>query len=58
VLSSGGAGDAEDDDMDFYRIDELLTDQEREVRDRVRTFSDKEILPIINDYWERASWPP
>jgi len=43
--------------MDFYRIDDLLTEQEREVRDRVRTFSDKEILPIINDYWERAEFP-
>jgi glutaryl-CoA dehydrogenase len=43
--------------MDFYRIDDLLTDEEREVRDRVRTFSDKEILPIINDYWERAEFP-
>ena len=43
--------------MDFYRIDELLTDEEREVRDGVRTFSDKEVLPIINDYWERAEFP-
>jgi glutaryl-CoA dehydrogenase len=43
--------------MDFYRIDELLTDEEREVRDRVRTFSDKEIVPVINDYWERAEFP-
>jgi glutaryl-CoA dehydrogenase len=42
---------------DFYRIDDLLTDEEREVRDRVRTFSDKEIVPIINDYWERAEFP-
>jgi alkylation response protein AidB-like acyl-CoA dehydrogenase len=51
---------------DFYRIDDLLTDVEREVRDRVRAFCDKEVTPIINDYWERAefpfelvpSWPP
>jgi glutaryl-CoA dehydrogenase len=42
---------------DFYRIDELLTAQEREVRDRVRAFCDKEVLPIINDYWERAEFP-
>jgi glutaryl-CoA dehydrogenase len=42
---------------DFYRIDDLLTDEERGVRDRVRTFSDKEIVPIINDYWERAEFP-
>jgi glutaryl-CoA dehydrogenase len=42
---------------DFYRIDELLTAEEREVRDRVRAFCDKEVLPIINDYWERAEFP-
>jgi glutaryl-CoA dehydrogenase len=43
--------------IDFYRIDELLGDEEREVREWVRTFCDKEVLPIINDYWERAEFP-
>jgi glutaryl-CoA dehydrogenase len=43
--------------IDFYRIDDLLTDAEREVRDRVRAFCDKEVTPIINDYWERAEFP-
>jgi glutaryl-CoA dehydrogenase len=42
---------------DFYRIDELLGDEELVVRDRVRAFCDKEVLPIINDYWERAEFP-
>ena len=42
---------------DFYRIDDLLTEAEREVRDRVRAFCDKEVTPIINDYWERAEFP-
>ncbi|HEV3505920.1 MAG TPA: acyl-CoA dehydrogenase family protein, partial [Actinomycetes bacterium] len=42
---------------DFYRIDDLLTDAEREVRDRVRAFCDKEVTPVINDYWERAEFP-
>jgi glutaryl-CoA dehydrogenase len=42
---------------DFYRIDDLLTDAEREVRDRVRAFCDKEVSPVINDYWERAEFP-
>ena len=36
---------------------ELLTDDEREIRDRVRKFVDTEVLPIINDYWERAQFP-
>jgi glutaryl-CoA dehydrogenase len=44
-------------ELDFYRIDDLLEPQEREVRDRVRSFCDKQVLPIINDYWERAEFP-
>jgi glutaryl-CoA dehydrogenase len=42
---------------DFYRIDDLLTDDERGVRDRVRRFCDNEVVPIIGDYWERAEFP-
>lgn len=42
---------------DFYLMDELLTEEERHVRDTVRAFSDKEVIPIINDYWERAEFP-
>ena len=42
---------------DFYLIDELLTDEERRIRDRVRAFCDREVAPIINDYWERAEFP-
>src|SRR6266542_4049339 len=43
--------------LDFYRIDDLLTERELQVRDRVRSFCDKQVLPIINDYWERAEFP-
>ena len=42
---------------DLYAIDALLTDDERAVRDRVRAFMSTEVLPIINDYWERAECP-
>jgi glutaryl-CoA dehydrogenase len=42
---------------DFYLMDELLTDEERSVRDKVRAFSDQEVIPIINDYWERGQFP-
>ncbi|MGI9048738.1 MAG: acyl-CoA dehydrogenase family protein, partial [Rubrobacteraceae bacterium] len=38
-------------------IDELLTDEEREIRDKVRAFSDREVIPIINEYWEKAEFP-
>jgi glutaryl-CoA dehydrogenase len=34
---------------DYYLTDELLTDEEREIRDRVRAFCDEEVIPIINE---------
>ena len=43
--------------VDFYLMDELLTPEERSIRDKVRAFCDKEVTPIINDYWERAEFP-
>jgi glutaryl-CoA dehydrogenase len=42
---------------DYYLLDNLLTDGARTVRDRVRAFVDAEILPVINDYWDRAEFP-
>ena len=42
---------------DFYLMDELLTPEERSIRDKVRQFSENEVIPIINDYWERAEFP-
>jgi glutaryl-CoA dehydrogenase len=42
---------------DFYLMDELLTPEERSIRDKVRAFCDREVIPIINDYWERAEFP-
>lgn len=42
---------------DYYLVDELLTRREREIRDRVRRFSDEAVVPIINDYWERGEFP-
>jgi glutaryl-CoA dehydrogenase len=42
---------------DYYVLDDLLTDEEREVRDKVRAFADAEVIPIINEYWENAEFP-
>jgi glutaryl-CoA dehydrogenase len=42
---------------DYYMLDEQLTDEERAIRDRVRAFGENEVLPIINDHWERAEFP-
>jgi glutaryl-CoA dehydrogenase len=43
--------------LDFYEFDDLLTSEERDVRNRVRAFVDQEVTPIINPYWERAEFP-
>jgi glutaryl-CoA dehydrogenase len=42
---------------DFYRLDELLSDREREIRDRVRAWCDTEVVPAAAGYWERAKFP-
>src|SRR5215216_2303519 len=42
---------------DYFFVDDLLTQEERDVRDRVRFFCDKDVIPIINDYWEREEFP-
>ncbi|MGF1473249.1 MAG: acyl-CoA dehydrogenase family protein [Rubrobacteraceae bacterium] len=35
----------------------MISDEEREVRDRVRAFADREIIPNINEYWDKAEFP-
>ena len=42
---------------DFLELDTLLTDEEREVRDSVRTFVQEKIKPNIRDWWEKAIFP-
>jgi glutaryl-CoA dehydrogenase len=42
---------------DYYLLEDLLTDEARAVRDRVRAFVDADLLPVINDYWDRADFP-
>jgi glutaryl-CoA dehydrogenase len=42
---------------DFYSTDELLTVDERAIRDRVRTFVDERLIPAAPGYWERAEFP-
>lgn len=42
---------------DALGLDGLLGPQEREVRDRVRQFAERDIAPVIADYWERAEFP-
>jgi glutaryl-CoA dehydrogenase len=42
---------------DYFRIGDQLTATERDIWRRTRNFVDDEVLPVINDYWERAEFP-
>lgn len=43
--------------VDFYRIEELLTEEERLARDTVRAFVDDRVLPVIGRHFEEGSFP-
>lgn len=45
------------DSTDFYLLEGALNDEQREVQQRVRGFARKEVLPIIDGYWDRAEFP-
>jgi glutaryl-CoA dehydrogenase len=42
---------------DYYLLDELLTDEQKLIRDSVRAYVKKDISPIIEDYAQRAAFP-
>jgi len=42
---------------DFYLLDEELTSEERQIRDVVREFVRKEILPHIGEWWLKGEFP-
>jgi glutaryl-CoA dehydrogenase len=43
--------------VDFVNVNSLLSDEENEIRDRVREHVDREIVPVMADYWDRAEFP-
>ncbi|KAL9425986.1 hypothetical protein AB3S75_032870 [Citrus x aurantiifolia] len=42
---------------DYYQFDDLLTLEEQAVRMKVRECMEKEIAPIMAEYWEKAEFP-
>jgi glutaryl-CoA dehydrogenase len=42
---------------DYFLLREQFDDAEWELFLRTRRFVDEEVLPVINDYWERAEFP-
>jgi glutaryl-CoA dehydrogenase len=65
VGSPDGAGAAATDSIDvgkalgtdYFRIRDELTEAEVDLLDRTREFVDREVVPVIGDYWERAEFP-
>src|SRR6478609_3130943 len=42
---------------DYFKIDELLTEEQKLIRETVRNYVKREISPIIEDYAQRAEFP-
>ncbi len=43
--------------VDFINVGSLLSDEEKEIRDRVRSFVDREVIPTAAEYWDKAEFP-
>ena len=43
--------------VDFYNLDDLLTEEEITVRDTVRAWVDERVLPIIEKHYEDGTFP-
>lgn len=44
-------------DGDFYDLSHLLNEEDRALQLKVRAFMEKEIKPIVNEYWLKAEFP-
>jgi glutaryl-CoA dehydrogenase len=42
---------------DFYRVEEVLPDEDRALLGRVRGFMEDAVAPVINRYWTRGEFP-
>lgn len=47
----------EEINSDYYMVDDFLSEDERIIRKKVRNFVETDLLPVINDYWDRAEFP-
>ncbi|MGO1183295.1 MAG: acyl-CoA dehydrogenase family protein [Micrococcaceae bacterium] len=45
------------DHPDYFLLDTDLSDEDRALRDRVRSFGQAHVLPVINEAWERGELP-
>lgn len=45
------------DTADFYELEGLLSPDEREFLYRVREFMTSEVAPVVNEHWQRGTFP-
>ena len=43
--------------LDYFEMEDLFNDEEKMIRKTVRDFVDRELLPIVNDCYEKAVFP-
>ncbi|MFN3306254.1 MAG: acyl-CoA dehydrogenase family protein [Candidatus Kapaibacteriota bacterium] len=43
--------------FDYYNIEELLSEEERSIREMVRKFVDSEVIPIIEKHYREGTFP-
>jgi len=43
--------------VDFYHIDDLLSDEEKAIRDTVRAWADERVMPIIEKHYRDGTFP-
>jgi glutaryl-CoA dehydrogenase len=60
-MLEGGSGKGRKElppvDGDFYDLSHMLSEEDRSLQLKVRSFMENEIQPIVNDYWLRAEFP-
>ena len=44
-------------ETDYFLMKDQITAEERALLEKVRRFGEAEILPVVNDFWERGEFP-
>jgi glutaryl-CoA dehydrogenase len=44
-------------ETDYFLMKDQLTEAEKEIFAKVRAFGEAEVLPVVNDHWERGEFP-
>ncbi|MEV7117147.1 acyl-CoA dehydrogenase family protein [Kitasatospora griseola] len=57
MASTPASASRRPDPLDLLGVDELLTDDERLIRDTVRAFTERQIRPHLADWFERGTFP-